>query len=99
MLRPLQKKMQIEMLHRLCATRFSPFNGDRPPLGAYLTDRVRLHSYRLSVTPRHEFIKTSDLVIRDTGQNIGQPCLRIRVARPLGNEDFYTLIYLGEFHI
>ncbi len=38
----------------------------------------------LSVTPRHEFIKTSDLVIGDAGQRLGEPGLRINAVQLSG---------------
>jgi di/tricarboxylate transporter len=34
----------------------------------------------LSITPRHEFVETGDLVLGDAAEDVGQPCLRILVA-------------------
>ena len=40
----------------------------------------------LSVTPGHEFLKTSDLVICDAAQRVGEPGLRIDAVQ-LGGFD------------
>ena len=35
----------------------------------------------MSVTPRHEFVQTRDLVLGDAAENIGQPGLRINAVQ------------------
>jgi hypothetical protein len=41
------------------------------------TRQMVLLRYNLSITPRQQLINTIDLVLRDAGENVGQPGLRI----------------------